>query len=177
MRLVNPPPEDGLTLLPLTALQQTTDYTCGPAAAVSLLRFYQRDGDELAIAKEMKTNEQVGTTPENMAAWFQTHGFSVQWGENGTLDLLRENLAKGIPTLVEWSDWGGHWVIVIGYDTRKSETIDDDVILFADPSDTHDDRADGITWFNADRFNYMWYDALLFGRVMKRVYVTPVPST
>jgi len=76
-------------------------------------------------------------------------------GENGTLEMLRENLAKGIPTLVEWSDWGGHWVIVIGYDTRKSETIDDDVILFADPSDTHDDRADGITWFNADRFNYV----------------------
>jgi len=164
----------GLVLLPITGHQQTTDYTCGPAAVLTLLRHYQRTGDELALATAMKTNAEIGTTPENLAGWLTANGFTVVWGENGSLDLLRDNLAKGVPTLVEWSDWGGHWALVVGYDTRGTDDIADDAIIFADPCDTHDDRVDGLTVFNAERFDYMWYDALLFGRVMKKVFVTAI---
>ena len=77
---------------------------------------------------------------------------------------------------MEWSDWGGHWVLVVGYDTRTTESISDDVIIFADPYDYHDDNQDGLTWFNAERFLYMWYDELLFDSLMTRVYVEAVPS-
>lgn len=170
-------PRQGLTLLNLTAVQQTTDYTCGPAAVLSLLRFYGRDGDEMQLARQMGTNDKVGTTPENMAKWLQKNGFIVNWGEHGSLGMLQENLTKHIPTLVEWSDWGGHWAIVIGYDTRNTANPDDDVIIFADPYDAHDDRPDGISWFNAQRFDYMWYDALLFGRLMEKVFITAIPGS
>jgi hypothetical protein len=166
----------GKTLLDVSSYQQTTEYTCGPAAVVSLLHYLGREGDEMTIAEEMGTSTTTGTNPEQMASWLDSHGFEASWHQEGSLELLRANLAGNIPTLVEWSDWGGHWVLVIGYDTRNTEDLMDDVIIFADPYDRHDDYKDGLTWFNAQRFYYMWYDALLFGTVMRRVYITANPA-
>lgn len=165
----------GLTLLKAESYQQTTEYTCGPSAVITLLKYYNLNGDEMAIATEMGTSTTCGTTPEQMATWLNNNGFTASWQELGTLEMLRNNLAADKPTLVEWSDWGGHWVLVIGYDTRNTETQSDDVIIFADPYDHHDDHLDGISWFNAERFYYMWYDALLFGSVMRRIYITATP--
>lgn len=166
----------GKILLDVKSYQQTTEYTCGPSAVISLLNYLGMQGDEMTIATEMGTSSSTGTTPEQMTGWLNNHGFNASWNENGSLELLRENLKNNIPTLVEWSDWGGHWVLVIGYDTRDTEDTMDDVIIFADPYDRHDDNLDGITWFHAERFYYMWYDALLFGRVMRRVYISAVPN-
>ncbi len=168
-------PGPGKKLLSVNSYQQTTEYTCGPASVISLLQYYGLHGDEMSIASEMGTSTTTGTTPAQMAGWLNTHGFIASWHQNGTLELLRNNLESGIPTLVEWSDWGGHWVLVIGYDTRNTAVQTDDVIIFADPYDHHDDHQDGITWFNAGRFYYMWYDALLFGSVMTRVYIDADP--
>jgi len=168
-------PRTGLVLLDLKAYQQTTEYTCGPASVVTLLKWYGRNADEMQLAKEMNTSSTCGTTPENMASWLDGHGFTVTWGENGTLEMLRENLKNKVPTLIEWSDWGGHWVVAVGYDTRNTESLMDDVIIFADPYDRHDDLEDGLDWFNAQRFYYMWYDARLFGKMMVRIYITAVP--
>jgi hypothetical protein len=50
-------------------------------------------------------------------------------------------------------DWGGHWVVVTGYDTRGTETVWDNAILFADSVDCHDDRVDGFTYFNYGEFD------------------------
>lgn len=165
----------GKTFLPVDSYQQTTEYTCGPASVISLLGYYGKTGDELKIAGEMGTSSICGTTPEQMTSWLNDHEFTASWHQEGTLEMLRESLTAGMPVLVEWSDWGGHWVLVIGYDTRNTEDPMDDVLIFADPYDHHDDRQDGITWFNAQRFYYMWYDALLFGSVMKRIYIQAIP--
>lgn len=100
----------GKILLPVDSYQQTTEYTCGPAAVLSVLRFYGKEGDEMTIAKEMGTSTTTGTTPEQMTTWLNSHGFQASWHEQGTLEMLRENLAK-------------------------------------------------------------WYDALLFGKVMKKIYI------
>ena len=130
----------------------------------------------MTIAGEMGTSSTTGTRTEQMTNWLSTHGFIASWHEDGNLDTLVNNLKKNIPTLVEWSDWGGHWVLAIGYDTRNTEDLMDDVIIFADPYDRHDDYRNGLTWFNAKRFYYMWYDDLLFGRVMKRIYISATPT-
>jgi len=169
-------PRQGFTLLDVDSYQQTTEYSCGPSAVVTLLDYFGKQGDEMTIVEEMGTSTTTGTTPEQMANWLDAHGFDASWHENGNLDTLTNNLKKQIPTLVEWSDWGGHWVLLVGYDTRNTETIWDDVIIFADPYDRHDDNMDGLTWFNAGRFYYMWYDALLFGTVMRQVYITATPE-
>jgi hypothetical protein len=168
-------PAPARVVLPIRAYQQTTSYTCGPAAILTLLRFYKKDGDEMRIAREAKCSPEKGTSPRDMAAWLEANGFEVAWGEGGTLRLLRDNLARGVPTLVEWIDWGGHWVLVVGYDTRGTDTPRDDLILFADPSDTHDGQKDGLTEFHAARFQAMWFDAFLFERPMHRVYITATP--
>jgi len=168
-------PAPGVTLLDVDSYQQTTEYTCGPSAVITLLKYYGKQGDEMKIAGEMGTSTTCGTTPAQMSDWLGNNGFSASWNENGTIEMLRENLSNQIPTLVEWSDWGGHWVLVIGYDTRNTENLDDDVIIFADPYDRHDDNLDGIDWFNAGRFYYMWYDALLFGQILRRIYITATP--
>ena len=44
-----------ITLIDIKGLQQTKDYTCGPAAVISLLRFYgEKSLDEIQLAKAMK---------------------------------------------------------------------------------------------------------------------------
>lgn len=171
------PSQPGRTQLKIQAFQQTTDYTCGPAALLTLIRYYGQDGDEMQIARQVKSNAEKGTHPANIAAWLRERGFDANFHENGSLEMLRENLQKGRPTLVEWIDWGGHWVLVIGYDTIGTETLDDDVILFADPADCCDGCIDGITYFNAQRFDSMWFDAFLFEKTMKKLYVTAIPIT
>ncbi len=166
---------EGLTWLEVPSYQQTTEYTCGPAAVVSLLHYHHMQANEMQIATEMQTSQTVGTNPHQMTEWLNSNGFEASWHENGSLEMLQQNLSEGKPILVEWSDWGGHWVLVIGYDIRNPDDLMDDVIIFADPYDRHDDHQDGFTWFNAQRFYYMWYDALLFDSVMRRVYISAVP--
>jgi len=168
-------PRSGLTFIPLVSYQQTTEYTCGPASVITLLRYYGREGDEMTIAEEMGTSTTCGTNPDQMTDWLNRNGFTATWKEGGTLELIRENLDAQRPVLVEWSDWGGHWVVAIGYDTRNTTNPMDDVIIFADPYDHHDDNPDGFDTFNAQRFYYMWYDALLFGKVMRRIYILAIP--
>lgn len=38
-------------------------------------------------------------------------------------------------------------------------------------------KFDRILRFYAQRLYYMWYDALLFGKVIKQIYITATPST
>jgi len=168
-------PSTGLTLLNVKSYQQTTEYTCGPSSVITLLNYYKRTGNEMKIASEMETDTTTGTTPEKMTAWLNKNGFKASWHEHGTLETLRNNLKKNKPTIVEWIDWGGHWVVVIGYDTRNTKDPMDDVIIFADPYDRHDGNPDGITWFNAQRFYYMWFGELHTGRVIKNIYIDCEP--
>ena len=69
-------------------------------------------------------------------------------------------------------------MVVTGYDTRGTENGWDDVVIFADSVDSHDDRVDGVTYFNYGEFDAMWFDAHYFLPDMKdRVYVVAVPGT
>ena len=164
-------PDASIRLTGLSVVQQSTDYTCGPAVAVGVARYLGMEVDEMNVAREMATSPKVGTNPQQMAGWFIAKGFKVRWGENGSIGLLKENLAQGIPTLVEWIDWGGHWVVVVGFDDKGTPETDDDDIIFADPWDRIDGVADGYTRFNLDRFEAMWFDAFLFHRPMRKVFV------
>lgn len=177
---------DHLTIIPLKGYrQQVTNYSCGAASAMTVMSWYGKpvnntDADEERVVREIYPNvtEKTGVNPEQVAAWFNRQGMNATWGTGGSREMLRENLKKGIPTMVEWIDWGGHWVVVVGYDTRGTENVWDDVILFADSVDCHDDRVDGITYFNYGEFDAMWFDAHYFPENMKdRAYVVAVPGT
>ena len=77
-----------------------------------------------------------------------------------TMSFIREHIAAGTPILVGWNDWGGHWQVIIGYDTMGTEYEGDDVIIVADPFDTTDHNQDGYGVYGAERFiyNFTFYD-------------------
>jgi predicted double-glycine peptidase len=177
---------DHLTIIPLKSYrQQVTNYSCGAVASMTVLSYYgnpvnNTDAEEERLAREINptVSETTGINPEQITGWFNRNGWNATWGTNGTGAMLRENLKNGIPTMVEWMDWGGHWVVVVGYDTRGTADGWDDVIIFADSVDSHDDRVDGVTYFNYGEFDAMWFDAHYFPENMKnRVWVVAVPKT
>jgi hypothetical protein len=175
----------------LKAYQQTTDYTCGPAALLSIARFYGLPGfeenaeTEMRIAREAGTRDmnssKPGTKPEEMAAWLEGNGFEVSLqfedkGDGSALERLKDNARRKIPTLVEWIDLSGHWAIVVGYDHRNSSDPWDDVLILADPYDRYDDHQDGYSFVNANRFYWMWFDALYFDDLTWRTMITIRPK-
>jgi hypothetical protein len=176
---------DHLTVIPLESIrQQVTNYSCGAVSSMTVLSYYNEpvnntDAEEVLIAHQMypDVSEKTGINPEQITSWFRQRGWNATWGTNGTQQMLIRNLNNGIPTMVEWIDWGGHWVVVTGYDTRGTENPWDDVIIFADSVDCHDDRVDGTTYFNYWEFDAEWFDAHYFPPGMNnRVYVVAVPG-
>ena len=176
---------DHLTVIPLKSYrQQVTNYSCGAVAAMTVMSYYGKpanntDADEILVAHEMNRNvtDKTGINPEQLASWFNRNGWNATWRTGGNRQMLLDNLKAGVPTIVEWMDWGGHWVVVVGYDTRGTETIWDDVIIFADSVDCHDDRVDGITYANYGEFDAMWFDAHYFPDNMRdRAYVVAIPA-
>ena len=76
--------------------------------------------------------------------------------EKISLSMIQDYLKKGIPVMVAWNDWGGHWQVIIGYDTMGTETTQDDVLIVADSYDTTDHNQDGYGIYPAERFYYNW---------------------
>ena len=148
--------------------QQTREYTCGPAAALTVLyRYGNKDYDEMSMTKAMKTQGYpTGTSLKNMVNFFRDIGWNVKSGLNTDKfsrfedfrAFLMEQLSNGHPILVENVEWGGHWRVIIGYDNMETESPLDDMLIFADPYDTGDHYQDGYTVGNAIKFFSMWFD-------------------
>ena len=128
--------DSNLTVLPMRSVrQQVTNYSCGAVAAMTVLSYYgmpvnNTDAEEIRVAHEIYpgVSETTGLNPEQVAAWLSWQGMNSTWGTGGSRAMLVGNLKNGVPTMVEWMDWGGHWVVVTGYDTRGTENVRDDVI-------------------------------------------------
>ena len=157
-----------LTILPkYPTYQQTTEFTCGPAAALTVLKYYNiYYYDEMQIAKEMKTQGYlVGTNPSNVVDFFKGIGWNVQSSLDSTpfkdytefKNFVIENLKLGRPIMVDNIEWGGHWRVIIGYDSMNTNSTLDDVLIFADSYDTSDHKQDGYTVGNGRRFYAMWF--------------------
>lgn len=72
---------------------------------------------------------------------------------------LATQLRARCPVMVEWSDWDGHWVLIIGIDYNGTpDFTGDDTLIFADPYDTSDHRQDGYSIAPLERFFCMWKD-------------------
>ena len=149
-----------------TALQKS-DFSCGPVAALTVLHWFGNNNfDEATLVREMKTQPLVGTSLSNMVKFFRDLG----WEVHSSLDSPRiedneafrkfvvDNLSAGTPIMVENVEYGGHWRVIVGYDTLGTENLFDDVLIFADPLDTSDHHSDGFGVGSADRFFNMWFD-------------------
>ena len=148
--------------------QQTKENTCGPAAALTVLYWFGvKDYTEASLAVEMKTQPYpIGTSPDNMLAFFKRIG----WKTDSSLtherfasyeafrDFVLDNLKSGVPIMVENVEWGGHWRVIIGYDSMGTKSTLDDVLIMADPYDTCDHKQDGYITNNGEKFYAMWFD-------------------
>ncbi len=163
-----------LTILPhYKTYQQTSEITCGPAAALTVLHhFGNTSWQEKEIAKIMATKPAVGTDTQGMVNFFKAIGWDVKSSltsadkdgvsfaseadfKNFVLGKLRDNT----PIMVENIDWSGHWRVIIGYDTMGTQTLADDVLIMADSYDTGDHKQDGYVVQSSEKFYYMWFDA------------------
>lgn len=167
--------------------QQTTEYTCGSAAALTVLRYYKNNSyDEMTLAKEMKTQGYpIGTNPENMVKFFEKIGWKVQSSLNSKKiseyphfkKFVIDNLKRGRPIMVENVEWSGHWRVIIGYDTMNTDSFLDDVLIFADPYDTSDHKQDGYSFGNSCRFFSMWFDhSMLPKKQRQHPYIIATPN-
>lgn len=143
--------------------QQTTEYTCGPAALIMAAYYRGTHLKEMDVATQCGSTPEKGTSTSQMVNYLTQTGWTV-WSSLtetnvASLKFLKEQLKKGNPVMVEWIDWGGHWQVVIGYDDMGTpDDESDDVLIMADPYDTSDHLQDGYYIVPADRFQYMWFD-------------------
>ena len=146
--------------------QQTTEYSCGPAAALMVLEYFGiHDYNELEICDLSGTDQSKGTTVEGLQAFLESLGFRLDCHadtEPRFRDIeeceayLIQAIDEGTPVLVDWVDWAGHWQVIIGIDTCGTDSPYDDVLILADPYDVTDHYQDGYYVFSFGRFYDMW---------------------
>lgn len=147
--------------------QQTTEYSCGPAAALTVLWYYgYKNFTEKELTEKMNTNSKTGTNVKGMAEFFRNIGWQVKTNdvkktfdsyENFT-DFVIQQLKLKHPILVANVTWGGHWRVIIGYDTIGTDSTLDDILIFAEPYDTADHNQDGYSIENSQKFFWSWFD-------------------
>lgn len=148
--------------------QQTTEYTCGAACALMALHWFgAKRYHELAVGRLIETHPTRGSTVENIADLFDLIGWNVEshastQAKFQTLEEFEawaiEKIDRGIPVLVDWVDWAGHWQVLIGIDTCGTPDPYDDVLIFADPYDITDHFQEGYYIFPLSRFFGMWQE-------------------
>lgn len=146
--------------------QQTTEYTCGAACALMVLNWFgQKKYHELAVGQLIESHPSIGSTVENIADFFDLIGWKTDYhaGTDLRFETIEETekaitdlIDQGIPMMVDWVDWAGHWQVLIGIDTCGTDTPYDDVLIFADPYDVTDHHQDGYYTFPLGRFFGMW---------------------
>lgn len=158
---------DTLTILHnFKTQQQTTEWSCGVQSALMVLNWWGALGDynEETLA-ELRSNGTAaeGTSLSQLMDIFEgVGGFDLYTTfdcketvhDVFTLEFIQETLKEGKPIIIGWNDWGGHWQVIIGYDTMGTETTQDDVLIVADSYDTTDHNQDGYGVYGAERFLY-----------------------
>ena len=180
---------NGLYILPhFDTYQQTTEYTCGAASARMVLhRFGEDRYDEMQIGDMVEIDPEKGTGVEGLAAMFEALGWQVEshadtelffpdeaaWG-----DYIIEHIEAGVPIMVDWVDWGGHWQVVIGLDNCGTDDPYDDVMILADPYDITDHYQDGYYTYPLGRFFYLWFEGPCAGKAepYRQPFVVAAPG-
>lgn len=146
--------------------QQTTEYSCGCASALMVLEhFGVREYSELDICRIAGTDTEKGTDVEGLAAYFESLGWQTDFHAD-TKERFADSeeceeyfvaaLDNGTPVMVDWVDWSGHWMVVMGLDTCGTDDPYDDVLIMADPYDVTDHYQDGYYVVPLGRFFYIW---------------------
>lgn len=161
-------------MMKLPIFRQGTNYTCGAACVLSILRYtsYEFDIREDYMIEALHATEEDGVNWINIMNYLNAvrlndmdhQYFEVTKKEHMTVDDLLKEIKKGHPVLCDIQAWNcdeneeysmdldysqewecGHWVIAIGY-LR-------DNIIFMDPS-----TAANYTYIPKDKLVARWHD-------------------
>jgi len=167
--------------------QQKTMYSCGPVCAMMVADYYLGScpNDEISVCKIMGANSMIGIDIGGMKKYFDKLGWEVVDSRtkpapkeiDGFKNWVKAYLDAGMPIIVENIELGGHWRVIIGYDSMGTDITADDVLFMADPYDSFDHRRDGYNVVSMEKFFYMWFDAKLFSQQdRERPYIVAKPK-
>ena len=179
-----------LILSHFKTIQQTSWWSCGPASVMMVLNYYGDLGSwnekNLAALRSDHSAQHIGTCLDQMMDMIKGSSklqMVTTYDYQDNLDQIdmaffREQILDGYPVLIGWNDWGGHWEVVIGYDTMGTETESDDVLILADPFDTSDHNQDGYGAISAERFiyNFSFYDFFPEGHTRDKCFIVVKPE-
>jgi predicted double-glycine peptidase len=131
-------------LVRVPSVKQRTDFSCGSAATLSLLRYWRWDVyarvDEASLYLPLATTRARGTEPQPIVSFLNTVGGIAAEYRHG--DVTSSDLEKAVdarePPIVDLQAWrdhdtpwrdiwdAGHYVIMVGYDDER--------LIFMDPS-------------------------------------------
>ena len=180
--------KNGLTLLTkFPTLQQQSEYTCGPTVILLVTQYFKGQPlqEEEAIAKAVHCKPSKGTTVKEIRNYFRKLGWQTASSADAEgpkefkdfAPFVLARLQANTPIMVENVDWGGHWRIIIGYDTMNTPEPEDDILILADPYDLADHCQDGYVIEAARKFFYMWFSPLSYAPgASYRHWVTASPQ-
>jgi predicted double-glycine peptidase len=157
--------------LNLKSYQQSKDYSCGAACAKTTLESFGVIVPEAFIAHTVKTSERHGTYAKDLVEIFRDMGLDAKLRVKGEFEDIQRALLDGRKALVLWSDWGGHWVCVDGWETPEDGDWRKDMVVFADPYDMTDSCSDGYVRVVRSRFESMWVDWQYAGKVVRNSWI------
>ena len=88
-------------MINLPNIRQTTDYTCGAAALLSVLNYYGLyDDSEMELAEELETDSEWGTDPVNIVCIAKKYGLEAYEFKGMSLEQLEGFVKSGTPVIV-----------------------------------------------------------------------------
>lgn len=164
-------------------IQQATEFTCGNASMLMAMNYFQdvKPLTEIDLANLRSKSDQLpGTNVQEMMNVIdginREQMTGVKWNYVTTADvgtaadpllyrgkeipldyesILPAAIDAGLPVMVMWHEWDGHWQVVIGYDDMgTADYTQDDVLILADPYDTTDHNQDGYVIESYERLLY-----------------------
>lgn len=152
-------------LIPVPVVKQVTDFSCGAAAALSLLRLWRwesyADVEETALHDALQTTDAQGTEPEPIAEYLSVAAHLRAEYRHGdvTLAQLQAAVDRGEPPIVDLQAWrdrdrpwrdtwdAGHYVVLVGYDAERLFVMDPSVLT-----------PGGYAFFPVAELDERWHD-------------------
>ena len=161
--------------------QQTSERSCGAACVLMVVNYLTGEapgedtldkGMDIRYLDNVREDGSYGASTASVAEALRTRGFEVQtsadtqdadgysfYSEQELAEFFSEQLQAKKPIVMESVEWGGHWMVLIGYDNMGTLDVTlDDVLVFADPYDTSDHCQDGYYTISFERYVSQWFD-------------------
>jgi hypothetical protein len=158
------PAPQSLTGFSRYLMDQGAGNACGTTAAAMIANYWKQNPNAYSHAQldsTVRPFSALGSTPQNLADWFNQNGFRASAVNNATLDQLTAYVARGVPVEVMIdrdgpSNLNAHFVDVVGVNRASDGSVAS--LRIADPS------SGAELTLPVDEFQKDWNDLRLLGQ-------------